>query len=189
MLGGVATSVSTLPTLLREFVRRRISEGETGRLKHELRCEACGKGYKHISSLAKHLWEHTPEWRVTRKLLMLKHQQVQLLEAASILVGMNMANTNGLAEQESSIAYEHRHMRRYSTLDRIDCGNHNANNNLHETGQFRRNARRAYLASHYPSLGLPRRSSVALGHSPQVPANAFTIPDTGSLALVSDDDE
>lgn len=82
----VSTSV---PTLSREFVVRRISEGETGRLKEELKCEACGKGYKHISSLAKHLWEHTPEWNVTKKLLISKHQQVQLLEAASILVGMN----------------------------------------------------------------------------------------------------
>lgn len=68
---------------------RRISEGESGRLKEELKCEACGKGYKHISSLAKHLWEHTPEWNVTKKLLISKHQQVQLLEAASILVSMN----------------------------------------------------------------------------------------------------
>ncbi|RLV90791.1 hypothetical protein JA1_004367 [Spathaspora sp. JA1] len=80
---------SSVPTLSREFVVRRISEGETGRLKEELRCEACGKGYKHISSLAKHLWEHTPEWNVTKKLLISKHQQVQLLEAASILMGMN----------------------------------------------------------------------------------------------------
>ncbi|RCK55811.1 hypothetical protein Cantr_05525 [Candida viswanathii] len=80
---------ASVPTLSREFVVRRISEGETGRLKEELRCEACGKGYKHISSLAKHLWEHTPEWNVTKKLLISKHQQVQLLEAASILVGMN----------------------------------------------------------------------------------------------------
>lgn len=68
---------------------RRISEGESGRVKHELKCEACGKGYKHISSLAKHLWEHTAEWNYTKKLLILKHQQVQLLEAASILVSMN----------------------------------------------------------------------------------------------------
>ncbi|KAG7662374.1 uncharacterized protein J8A68_004145 [[Candida] subhashii] len=80
---------ASVPSLSREFVVRRISEGETGRLKEELRCEACGKGYKHISSLAKHLWEHTPEWNVTKKLLISKHQQVQLLEAASILVGMN----------------------------------------------------------------------------------------------------
>jgi hypothetical protein len=80
---------SSVPLLSREFVVRRISEGESGRLKEELKCEACGKGYKHISSLAKHLWEHTPEWNVTKKLLISKHQQVQLLEAASILVGMN----------------------------------------------------------------------------------------------------
>ncbi|RLP61966.1 hypothetical protein L150_00657 [Candida albicans Ca529L] len=88
---------ASVPTLSREFVVRRISEGETGRLKEELRCEACGKGYKHISSLAKHLWEHTPEWNVTKKLLISKHQQVQLLEAASILVGMNENNANGTA--------------------------------------------------------------------------------------------
>lgn len=80
---------ASVPTFSRDFVVRRISEGETGRLKELLRCEACGKAYKHISSLAKHLWEHTPEWTMTKKLLISKHQQVQLLEAASILVGMN----------------------------------------------------------------------------------------------------
>ncbi|KAK6465514.1 C2H2 zinc finger domain-containing protein [Scheffersomyces coipomensis] len=89
MNGSSPITSSSVPTLSREFVVRRISEGETGRLKEELRCEACGKGYKHISSLAKHLWEHTPEWNVTKRLSISKHQQVQLLEAASILVGMN----------------------------------------------------------------------------------------------------
>lgn len=84
--GGAAGSG---PLLSREFVARRFSEGESGRLKEELKCQSCGKGYKHISSLAKHLWEHTPEWNVTSKLLISKHQQVQLLEAASILVSMN----------------------------------------------------------------------------------------------------
>lgn len=34
-------------------------------------------------------WEHTPEWSLTSKLLISKHQQVQLLEAASVLVAMN----------------------------------------------------------------------------------------------------
>jgi hypothetical protein len=83
------SSPQQIPQLSRKFVARRISEGETGRLKEELKCQACGKGYKHVSSLAKHLWEHTPEWNVTSKLLISKHQQVQLLEAASILVSMN----------------------------------------------------------------------------------------------------
>ncbi|PNY28680.1 Uncharacterized protein TCAP_01388 [Tolypocladium capitatum] len=82
----------------------------------EVRCEKCGKGYKHSSCLTKHLsvplppsraqpaaclladeghvpalapWEHTPEWSYTSKLLISKHQQVQLLEAASVLVAMN----------------------------------------------------------------------------------------------------
>jgi hypothetical protein len=37
-------------------------------------------------------WEHTPEWSYTSKLLISKHQQVQLLEAASVLVAMNGPN-------------------------------------------------------------------------------------------------
>ncbi|KAI1340528.1 hypothetical protein F5Y15DRAFT_42203 [Xylariaceae sp. FL0016] len=66
----------------------------------ELRCEKCGKGYKHSSCLTKHLWEHTPEWSYTSKLLISKHQQVQLLEAASVLVAMN--NTNDSATPPES---------------------------------------------------------------------------------------
>lgn len=87
--GSLTGSGPPVTYLSRRFVARRISEGETGRLKEELKCQACGKGYKHITSLAKHLWEHTPEWNVTSKLSISKHQQVKLLEAASILVSMN----------------------------------------------------------------------------------------------------
>ncbi|ROT35690.1 hypothetical protein SODALDRAFT_320218 [Sodiomyces alkalinus F11] len=111
----------------------------------ELRCETCGKGYKHSSCLAKHLfvfpslvhclvpsysylptvssgptegsacvlpvpstsfalvWEHTPEWSLTSKLLISKHQQVQLLEAASVLVAMNgKENEDATAAQTTS---------------------------------------------------------------------------------------
>ncbi|RVD84238.1 uncharacterized protein DFL_005999 [Arthrobotrys flagrans] len=69
---------------------RRPSDGpdDGQHVKGELKCEHCGKGYKHSSCLTKHLWEHTPEWSYTSKLLISKHQQVQLLEAASILVSM-----------------------------------------------------------------------------------------------------
>lgn len=38
-------------------------------------------------------WEHTPEWSYTSKLLISKHQQVQLLEAASVLLAMNQDGT------------------------------------------------------------------------------------------------
>ncbi|KAI1330397.1 hypothetical protein F5Y16DRAFT_415184 [Xylariaceae sp. FL0255] len=79
---------------------RRASDGQPltkdgkkgGRI--ELRCDKCGKGYKHSSCLTKHLWEHTPEWSYTSKLLISKHQQVQLLEAASVLVTMNTNNSS-----------------------------------------------------------------------------------------------
>ncbi|MCJ1474914.1 hypothetical protein MMC13_003574 [Lambiella insularis] len=59
---------------------RRASEGayltktDGKRASGELKCEN---------------WEHTPEWSYTSKLLISKHQQVQLLEAASVLVTMN----------------------------------------------------------------------------------------------------
>ncbi|KAI5465553.1 hypothetical protein BGZ63DRAFT_373926 [Mariannaea sp. PMI_226] len=74
---------------------RRASDGQSlvkeGKKSNrvEVRCDKCGKGYKHSSCLTKHLWEHTPEWSLTSKLLISKHQQVQLLEAASVLVAMN----------------------------------------------------------------------------------------------------
>ncbi|RDA92856.1 hypothetical protein CP533_2876 [Ophiocordyceps camponoti-saundersi (nom. inval.)] len=73
---------------------RRASDGQAKDGKKssnriEVRCEKCGKGYKHSSCLTKHLWEHTPEWSYTSKLLISKHQQVQLLEAASVLLAMN----------------------------------------------------------------------------------------------------
>nr|POE63129.1 hypothetical protein CFP56_04032 [Quercus suber] len=67
----------------------------------ELKCEHCGKAYKHGSCLTKHLWEHTPQWQVTSKLLISKHQQVQLLEAASVLVAMNQDGPE-MAEKHDS---------------------------------------------------------------------------------------
>jgi len=70
----------------------------------ELRCETCGKGYKHSSCLTKHLWEHTPEWQFTSKLLISKHQQVQLLEAASVLVAMNQDGPATDSDNSSSPA-------------------------------------------------------------------------------------
>lgn len=44
-------------------------------------------------SASHHSWEHTDEWQYTSKLLISKHQQVQLLEAASVLMGMNKDGT------------------------------------------------------------------------------------------------
>ncbi|CAD6978954.1 unnamed protein product [Tilletia controversa] len=52
------------------------------------KCETCSKVYRHPSCLVKHRWEHTIHWRESSKLSASKHQTVQLLEAAAILVGM-----------------------------------------------------------------------------------------------------
>ncbi|KAF1938578.1 hypothetical protein EJ02DRAFT_19970 [Clathrospora elynae] len=80
----------------------RLSKGDGKRTSgSDLRCEKCGKGYKHSSCLTKHLWEHTPEWQYTSKLLISKHQQVQLLEAASVLVAMNKNSDGGDSDRSS----------------------------------------------------------------------------------------
>lgn len=47
-------------------------------------------------------WEHTPEWQFTSKLLISKHQQVQLLEAASVLMAMNSEAGSALESDSSS---------------------------------------------------------------------------------------
>lgn len=96
------------PSGARSYAVRRISEGESGRIRPQLNCEACGKGYKHVLSLAKHLWEHTPEWKMTKKFVMSKHQQVQLLEAASILVGMNDPASEEQLSEPSSLRMQRR---------------------------------------------------------------------------------
>lgn len=46
-------------------------------------------------------WEHTPQWQVTSKLLISKHQQVQLLEAASALMNMNQ-DGSAIADSDNS---------------------------------------------------------------------------------------
>lgn len=38
--------------------------------------------YRHPSCLVKHRWEHSPHWREASKLMLSKHQQVQLLEVS-----------------------------------------------------------------------------------------------------------
>ncbi|CAK7275264.1 hypothetical protein SEPCBS57363_006592 [Sporothrix epigloea] len=90
-------SLSDASAIALELARARLASDGQSLLKEgrrssrmELRCKQCGKGYKHSSCLTKHLWEHTPEWALTSKLLISKHQQVQLLEAASVLVNMNV---------------------------------------------------------------------------------------------------
>ncbi|KAI8450969.1 hypothetical protein BY996DRAFT_4558099, partial [Phakopsora pachyrhizi] len=48
-------------------------------------CEKCPKVYRHPQCLIKHRWEHTTYWADASKLMLSKHQQVQMLEAAAIL--------------------------------------------------------------------------------------------------------
>ncbi|KAI8325218.1 hypothetical protein GQ54DRAFT_295655 [Martensiomyces pterosporus] len=51
-------------------------------------CGVCGKRYKHRSCLHKHLWEHHDAWEACLKYNLTKHQQVQMMEAAQVLVDM-----------------------------------------------------------------------------------------------------
>ncbi|GAA5969295.1 hypothetical protein JCM11641_007541 [Rhodosporidiobolus odoratus] len=58
---------------------RRKDKGQT------FECEKCSKVYRHSTCLTKHRWEHTAHWKEASRLLLSKHQQVQLLEGAAIL--------------------------------------------------------------------------------------------------------
>ncbi len=75
-------------------------ESKAGKHEQLHRCESCAKVYRHPSCLIKHRWEHTVYWKEASKFLMSKHQQVQLLEAAAILVGMD-ANARSLPEEKA----------------------------------------------------------------------------------------
>ena len=63
-------------------------------------CEQCGKVYKHKNCLTKHGWEHHESWTITKKWCQTKHQQVQMLEAAHVLVGISSGTTNGNTRNE-----------------------------------------------------------------------------------------
>ncbi|KAG0092391.1 hypothetical protein BGZ93_008343 [Podila epicladia] len=59
---------------------------------HEVhKCMDCGKVYKHPNCLWKHRWEHSTYWKGATKFLLSKHQQVRMMEAAAILLGMDEA--------------------------------------------------------------------------------------------------
>ncbi|EAS36621.1 leucine-rich repeat extensin-like protein 5 [Coccidioides immitis RS] len=95
---GEETSSTSRPISTKHRSRRasegsHLIRGEGKRSLTELKCDRCGKGYKHSSCLTKHMWEHDPAWAYTSKLLISKHQQVQLLEAATVLVNMNQEPT------------------------------------------------------------------------------------------------
>lgn len=65
-------------------------------------CEECGKVYKHPNCLNKHRWEHSEYWKETSKLSLSKHQQVQLLEAAQILISMDHPTNSAQSSLNSS---------------------------------------------------------------------------------------
>ncbi|GAN07717.1 hypothetical protein MAM1_0173d07220 [Mucor ambiguus] len=75
---------------------RGLSESFSG----QYRCTDCGKSYKHPNCLQKHRWEHSEEWELTKKLPLTKHQQVQMLEAAAILIGMDRIRSDVKKEEE-----------------------------------------------------------------------------------------
>ncbi|KAG1145071.1 hypothetical protein G6F38_005906 [Rhizopus arrhizus] len=65
------------------------------------RCTDCGKVYKHPNCLSKHQWEHSEQWEYTSKFLLTKHQQVQMLEAANILMNLDKKHKNFSDDDEN----------------------------------------------------------------------------------------
>ncbi|KAF8978381.1 hypothetical protein BGZ46_006521 [Entomortierella lignicola] len=64
-------------------------EGQQDNSSEMHKCLDCGKIYKHPNCLWKHRWLHSVYWKGATKFLLSKHQQVQLMEAAAILLGMD----------------------------------------------------------------------------------------------------
>ena len=58
-----------------------------------VRCPECGKCYRHSSGLHKHEWEHHELWNLTKTMCLSKHQQVQLLEAAKVLLALHESDS------------------------------------------------------------------------------------------------
>lgn len=88
---------------------------------------------------------------MTKKLLLSKHQQVQLLEAASILVGMN-----DLEEGEHFVSSPTPESLRFST----SVETHSAYLEDHESSPYQR----SYLISEYPPSLIPSTYSPMPGY-------------------------
>jgi hypothetical protein len=82
-LDSQMSSLQILSCSLPETNKKRTSYQKSS-LKYT--CQECGKTYKHVNCLQKHLWIHSEYWQETSKLGCSKHQQVLLLEAASALI-------------------------------------------------------------------------------------------------------
>ncbi|RUS16156.1 hypothetical protein BC938DRAFT_476685 [Jimgerdemannia flammicorona] len=68
------------------------SMSSTGQHMHA--CDECGKSYKHATCLTKHKWEHSSDWKEVEMLDLNKHQQVQVMEAAQILIEIASMRVN-----------------------------------------------------------------------------------------------
>ncbi|KAG0041734.1 hypothetical protein BGZ83_001370, partial [Gryganskiella cystojenkinii] len=65
------------------------------------KCMDCGKVYKHPNCLWKHRWEHSNYWKSATKFLLSKHQQVRMMEAAAILLGLD---SNRESDQDAIVS-------------------------------------------------------------------------------------
>ncbi|KAG0231721.1 hypothetical protein BGW42_008673 [Actinomortierella wolfii] len=75
------------PSAAENKSQRSGSISEDGQEIHK--CANCGKVYKHPNCLAKHRWEHSKYWKSATKFYLSKHQQVRMMEAAAILLGLD----------------------------------------------------------------------------------------------------
>lgn len=98
--------------------QRHMSESLNNNGKPYHRCEQCGKVYKHPNCLAKHRWEHSDQWELTSKLLLTKHQQVQMLEAAAILVSMDTKRFELEQQKEREMQLQRQQMQRQEEMQR-----------------------------------------------------------------------
>ena len=107
-----------------------INNSSTSTIPLQIKCEKCGKEYKHRNCLLKHRWEHHPTWESTKKACQTKHQQVQLLEAAQILTKIGNDDDNFIVmEVSDSLIMDKTKRLSTGNLMLVDDDDDNHNNN------------------------------------------------------------
>ncbi|OZJ05039.1 hypothetical protein BZG36_02135 [Bifiguratus adelaidae] len=88
--GSISSTVSTMSvssnSSARGQAKREMYGGKMPKYRASYSCDVCGKQYKHRNCLVKHNWEHHECWETCLRFNLSKHQQVQMMEAAQILV-------------------------------------------------------------------------------------------------------
>lgn len=142
-----------------------------------------------LSFFVTNRWEHDPAWAVTSKLLISKHQQVQLLEAATVLVAMNHdgpenESDNSSASPDASSELHDGSSSTETTPPPVDEDDDAADLEKHHSSAFSRSYHSVASSSYADSGPLSPAFSSHFRHS-----SIDTRPSTAETMAGHDDDD